>query len=290
MSEVWKGAIQLGCAQAEPYRLCDPPEAGIGRSGLQRGFLAGSSLDFKDHREYQPGDDLRHIDWNAFARTDRLTLKLYHEEIMPHLDLVLDATRSMALPDTDKQEATLALTSFFATAADYGGYSRNLLLAGEQCLPKQDGDRPPIMWTPIQFHGLNSPGPGIAAHAFKRHSVRIFISDLLMSHDPQQLVSALGKDAASLLVVQVLAAQDLHPLLGGKVRLEDSETGECHEMLLDSGALKRYEQALQAHQEQWRAAIKRVGAVFAVVEAESFLQDWRFPDEVLHRFLRVRGS
>ena len=73
------------------------------RSGLLGGTLsqrAGSSLEFRDHRAYEPGDDLRHIDWNAYARTDQLTIKLFREEVTPHLDVVIDTSRSMDLEGT----------------------------------------------------------------------------------------------------------------------------------------------------------------------------------------------
>src|SRR5579864_8079240 len=68
-----------------------------GRAGLHQGGRAGSSLEFKEHRDYQAGDDLRHIDWNAYARSDQLAVKVFHEEVNPHLDLVVDGSRSMAL-------------------------------------------------------------------------------------------------------------------------------------------------------------------------------------------------
>ena len=65
------------------YALAVPRTTSAALAGLQMGQRAGSSLEFKDHRDYQPGDDLRRIDWNAFARSDRLTVKLFREEISP---------------------------------------------------------------------------------------------------------------------------------------------------------------------------------------------------------------
>src|SRR5262245_39988359 len=92
-------------------------------AGLQLGREAGSSLEFRDHRDYQPGDDLRRIDWSAFARTDRLTVKLYREEISPHLDIILDGSRSMALESSAKARAAIGLAAAFAVAAENAGYS-----------------------------------------------------------------------------------------------------------------------------------------------------------------------
>src|SRR6185312_362794 len=103
------------------YALGLPRQAPVGVAGAALGQRAGSSLEFRDHREYQPGDDLRHIDWNAFARSDQLSVKVFREEITPHLDVVLDASRSMALEGTAKERATLALAALLVTAAANAG-------------------------------------------------------------------------------------------------------------------------------------------------------------------------
>ena len=69
---------------------------GTGRDGDQLGRGTGASLEFQDRRSYVAGDDLRHLDWRAYARTDQLMLRLYREEILPHVEIVVDASRSMA--------------------------------------------------------------------------------------------------------------------------------------------------------------------------------------------------
>src|SRR3954467_4662040 len=94
-----------------------------GLAGGPLGQRAGSSLEFQDHRDYQPGDDLRHIDWNAYARTDQLTIKLYREEVTPHLDILLDTSPSRPLEGPAKGPATLALAGFLAAAARNAGFS-----------------------------------------------------------------------------------------------------------------------------------------------------------------------
>src|SRR4051794_14097653 len=103
------------------YALGVPKHAPVGLSGSTLGHRAGSSLEFKDHRDYQPGDDLRHIDWSAYARTDVLSVKLYREEVTPHLDVVVDCSKSMTLEGSSKGPATVALAAFFASAARNAG-------------------------------------------------------------------------------------------------------------------------------------------------------------------------
>src|SRR5262245_39879667 len=84
------------------FRLELPRRVPAGAVGSAFGQRAGSSLEFRDYRDYQPGDDLRHVDWSAYARSDQLALKLYREEITPHVDILIDASRSMNLENTAK--------------------------------------------------------------------------------------------------------------------------------------------------------------------------------------------
>jgi uncharacterized protein (DUF58 family) len=68
-----------------------------GRVGEVRATSAGSSLELHDFRAYQPGDDLRQVDWNAVARTGELILRIRQDEVSPRVEVVLDGSRSMAL-------------------------------------------------------------------------------------------------------------------------------------------------------------------------------------------------
>src|SRR5215218_5123718 len=94
--------LQEGAAAAQRFALATPRHGPANRTGSALGAQAGSSLEFRDHRGYEPGDDLRHVDWNAYARSDTLTVKLFREEITPHLDVVIDTSRSMNLEGTTK--------------------------------------------------------------------------------------------------------------------------------------------------------------------------------------------
>ena len=82
---------------AEQVGLPFRSRAWRGSSGAWQGRGQGSSVDFQDHRAYMPGDDPRHLDWAAYARTNNYTMKLFREEVSPRLDVVLDVSRSMVL-------------------------------------------------------------------------------------------------------------------------------------------------------------------------------------------------
>src|SRR5271170_68340 len=113
------------------YALQIPQVAASGWTGSRSGRRAGSSIDFQDYREYQPGDDLRFIDWGIYARTDRLTVKLFREEVTPHLDLILDGSRSMGLINSGKGEALARLAALLVTSAANAQCSQSVWLSGE---------------------------------------------------------------------------------------------------------------------------------------------------------------
>src|SRR5439155_2967235 len=115
------------------------------------GARAGSSLEFRDHRSYEPGDDLRHVDWHAFARTDQLSVKLYREEVSPHLDVLIDGSRSMALAGSAKARATLALAGFLTAAAANAGFTHAGWLLSADPVPVGDRGRRPEVWVARAF-------------------------------------------------------------------------------------------------------------------------------------------
>src|SRR5580698_10149201 len=131
MDSAIRQALREGEQLGLRYALQIPQTAASGWTGPRSGRRAGSSIDFQDYREYQPGDDLRFIDWGIYARTDRLTVKLFHEEVTPHLDLVLDGSRSMNLENTAKGAAVAKLAAVLATAATNAQCSQAVWLSGE---------------------------------------------------------------------------------------------------------------------------------------------------------------
>src|SRR5438552_15467907 len=98
---------------AGAFRLSMPRAPAGGRLGERLGSGTGSSLEFQDYRQYAPGDDLRHVDWAAYARSEVLTVRLYREEVAPRIDLVFDLSRSMAVTE-QKFQAYAELCAFIA--------------------------------------------------------------------------------------------------------------------------------------------------------------------------------
>src|SRR5215510_13139407 len=88
------------------------------RSGIHRSPHRGASVIFAEHREYRPGDDLRLLDWRAFARSDRYTIKHFEQETHLRAQLLFDVSASMAYdggdPATDKRAYAATLLAAMA--------------------------------------------------------------------------------------------------------------------------------------------------------------------------------
>jgi uncharacterized protein (DUF58 family) len=267
--------IAEGRQAASRYGLAAPRRAPQGTAGSQLGRLAGESMEFMDHREYQPGDDLRRLDWAAYARSDKMIVKLYRHEVCPHLDLVVDGSRSMALPGTEKGRATVALAAAVLTAADNSGYTRRAYLTGRGCRPIAEG-RSPDSWQDWSLDAVESPAESFRSlpPAWRAWGVRVIVSDLLWLGDPLELLLAVAESASAVYIIQVLAADDVSPPHQGNHRLVDSESDNAEELFLDATAIARYRGKLQRHCENWRQAARQTGAVFVPLVAEELCRTW----------------
>jgi uncharacterized protein (DUF58 family) len=290
MNEAYRRYLMDGERAGVRYALSVPHNAPFGATGSQMSNRPGSSLEFMDHREYQPGDDLRRIDWSAFARSDRLTVKLYREEVSPHLDILLDGSRSMALEDSAKVQATLGLAAVFAAAASNVGYSHCAWMARAGCEKVGNATDRPSVWEAIAFDNRGSPAESFQklAPSWRPRGIRVLLSDLFWLGDPFQTLWHLAERAAAVVVVQVVAAADVNPPERGNVRLVDSESGEVMEIFLDAVAQQRYREAFSRHQQNWHRGCKQVGAVMTTVVAEDVVRDWDLEDLMAAEILTVK--
>ena len=228
------------------------------------------SIDFQDYREYQPGDDLRFIDWGIYARTDRLTVKLFREEVTPHLDLILDGSRSMNLADTKKANAVAELAALLATAAATAQCTQAVWLSGEGFQRLPNDTLTPSTWDRLEWDSRRTPEQSyeILPPKFRRLGVRVLVSDLLWPGEPLQILRRLRDGAAALFVIQVLGRNDADPPEHGNLRVVDSETGDGSEIYIDSSIAKQYADNLAQLQQSWADACRQCGARMTTLIAE----------------------
>ena len=254
---------------AAGFRLAMPRTPISGRIGERLGAATGSSLEFQDYRPYAPGDDLRHVDWAAYARSDQLAVRLYREEVAPRVDLVLDVSRSMAV-NAQKLRAYGELSGLLACAcASTVAESRVITTAAARPQPlrvPEDIERFLVCEAALSgFEGAHLP--------LRRRSLRLVVSDFLFPHDADALVSRLARDGASLAIVQLVLREEAEPAVAGGFRLIDVEGRGELDLVIDDAAVHDYRARFNRLRLGLSTAARRVGARFAHVVAGTPVRD-----------------
>ncbi len=252
----------------ETFQLGLPRVPAMGRSGELLGRGTGSSLEFQEYRQYVPGDDIRHLDWATYARTDTLMVRLYREEVSPRTEILLDASRSMTSSPAKMLAARQLATVFAMLCGRLGGRPA--------VVPLQDGPPRTLgMENLDQLSSLVFDGRATLIELLndnriplKPRAVRIVISDFLFPHDPQALIRRLAGDASALWIIQVLGSWERDPQAIGGRRLMDVETGGELDLVLDRVAVAEYKQRLGNLQEELLRNCRRVHSLFATVTGE----------------------
>ncbi len=252
--------------RAVSERLSLPLKLGLrGSSGNVAGSGAGSSIDFQDHRPYVPGDDPRHIDWQAYARSGHYTMKLYREEVRPLADIVLDASRSMALNEA-KAARTLELAAFCLESALRSGASVRLYSAvGDTVTPLDlDGE--------IEIPASDVvAAPALHRIPWRAASLRVVISDLLFPSAPEALVAPLMSSRGRAILFVPWCVEEADPDWLGNTELIDCEAGSHRDLRFHREDLAHYATIYRNHFALWQTEARRHGIPFARVGASGDL-------------------
>ncbi len=253
---------------AQHLRLPFRSQVWQGRTGSWFGAGAGSSIDFQDHRPYYPGDDPRHIDWQAYARTEHYIMKLYREEVNPRVDVVLDVSQSMFFEDT-KRTRTLELLYFVLESARQCGASIHSVLI--------DGNTRhelPAEWlltyrlpASVGVATSNDP-PDISTVAWRYGSLRVVISDLLFPTQPEPWLAALGIRKGRGLLLAPFCLAEMDPEWSGNITFIDCETTAQRKQQVDPEFLEHYKSSYARHFAMWHEACVKYGFLFARIPSQ----------------------
>jgi len=243
-----------------------------GQAGEFAGSGSGSSLDFQDHRAYQPGDDPRHINWQAYARTGHHTMKLFREEVRPIIELVVDVSPSMFY-DAEKARLTAALAFLMIqSAAATGAGIRVHTLCGSSAktVDTRAIHGPQWLADAIEQTGSDpAAAPDPARVELRANTVRVFLSDLLFPGDPERMLQKLGGRGSMLVVLAPFLDGEATPTWQGNCELIDVERTTHHPGKIDASLLHRYHTAYTNHFDLWRKAAVRHQAPLARVPANA---------------------
>lgn len=273
MRQVIDGAF-LSMLEGRNLRIQNPMNGLFG--GNRRSKAYGSSAEFADFREYTPGDDLRRIDWNLYARFEKLFLKLFVDERQLHHKIYIDGSASMDWGEPGKADTALKL------AAALGYLSVQAMdrvsfyaIHQSQCenlcrtvMGREAYYRAADTLNRVEFYGDSDLNAAITQDLGNSDGISVIISDFLTASDWKSAVDRLCYHGREVYLIQVLSPDELAPGMSGKVMLLDTEApdaddGRNYRTEVTRSAVKAYSEALHwLRQDMIRfCAARKVGFV-----------------------------
>ena len=258
--------------------------------GERRSPRKGQSVEFADFRNYVPGDDLRFVDWNTYARLDRLFLKMFLEEEDLHFYTLIDASGSMDFGQPTKLRYAVQLAAALGFVGLVRGDRVKIETLGQASqAPVFRGRR--SLWRMLDhLEGIAAGQSTSLAEGVKNFCIRnsgrgivVLISDLMDKAGYETALRYLVSRDMDVYVIQVLSAEEIEPDIQGDLRLVDCEDGDAAEVTTSAMLLKRYQQTLAAFIESARQFCNRRGMVYLLARNEVSI------DELICGYLRTRG-
>jgi len=220
-----------------------------GGAGEHAAKRRGGSAEFEEHRAYAPGDDLRRIDWMAYARSGEPQIKVFRAEEDVVARLLFDTSSSLAFGDPAKIDIArrIAAAVAYMTLAD-SERAQLVVTAGsvtrDHTPSRGRGGLPTLL---RNLNGIEPAGHTDLSHGVdtvlrkcRRAGMLVVLSDFF---DPGPVLGALSRAAISghdVILVQVVAPEEVEPSYEGDWTLEDAESGELVELTMDAAAIEAY--------------------------------------------------
>ncbi len=235
----------------------------------------GASCEFADFREYMPGDDISKIDWNAFARFDKLYTKQYLDERRLHNVIYIDASRSMDYGKAQKAEQALKIAAIMAylsvIAMDKVSIYAVRGTRVEEVVVNMSGKESYLnsigRLNDIQFDGDSSLSEAILPTKVGfGDGMSIVISDFLTDNDYEFAIDHMISKKRDVLCVQVLSAEELNPKVRGKMHLFDSEDqNKYYRKNINREIINAYKSALEYVQNRIKDFCVARGAEYLLI-------------------------
>lgn len=262
-------------------------------AGLHRSPDFGFSQEFAEYRAYTPGDDLRHVDWNVFARTERCYLKRYHGETNTQVTVLLDASSSMGYTSHKVKKIDYAryLAASLSYLASHQRDATGLIVFDDEVrnYVQPSGRQGQLARL---LHAINEAEPRARTdfarpfHHFqeflRRRGIVVVISDFY--EDPETVVKTvepLRYRGNEVVLFHILDPQEMQPKLGEPVILVDMETDDRMEVSPEFAA-NEYRNRMGAHMEAMEEKAQSSGLDYFLLGTDLPL------DAALRQYLAVR--
>ncbi len=249
-----------------------------GMSGSRKSTAKGSSVEFSDFREYMLGDDIRRIDWNAYGRTDKLYIKQFMEEKEGLFRFFIDTSSSMEFGEKKKSLMALRISAalsyiimnnldrVFINELRGSSLVNGKGMSGGSAFSHllRDLER-------INFEGDTHISRCISSYAVPRGGVSIIVSDFLDPEGIEKAVKYLVSRKQAVILIQVLAREEIDVDYEGTVNILDMETNERVKITMSNAAIKDYRSRLTGMQDELSRISRKYGAHYVSVVSDEDL-------------------
>jgi uncharacterized protein (DUF58 family) len=260
--------------------------------GERRSKKKGQSVEFADYRNYVAGDDLRSLDWNLYARLDKLIVKLFLEEEDLHFYTLIDASPSMGFGSPTKLQYAKQL----AAALGFIGLIRSDRVVIES-LGQGVHQRGPVLrgrrsvWRMLDVLNSIEPTETVSlAEGVKRFCLRnqgkgivVLITDLMDKEGYEAALRYLVARRIDVYVMQVLSQEEIDPDVKGDLKLVDSEDDDIAEITVSAPLLARYKKTLDSFTRGAQEFCSRRGMNYLLAHNQLPVRD------LMSNYLRRRG-
>lgn len=260
--------------------------------GERRSRRRGQSVEFADFRNYVAGDDLRFIDWNLYARLEKLFLKLFLEEEDLHFYALIDASTSMDFGEPTK----LHFAKQLAASLGFVGLCRADRVKVEALGAARAQGGPVLrgrqsLWRMLEYVERVEPGWNVPlATSVKDFCLRnsgkgilVLISDLMDKSGYESALRFLLAQDLDVYVIHVLSPEELEPDIKGDLKLVDCEDQDIAEITVSRPLLDRYRRTLAAFIDGAREFCTRRGIKYLMTSTETPVE------QLVSHYLRQRG-
>lgn len=264
--------------------------------GNHKSKTFGSSCEFAQHRDYAEGDDITKIDWNAYARFDKLYMKLFLDERQMHTRIYIDASRSMEFGDARKAEQALKLAAALSyisicdmdKVSIYLMKNKELISVAENIVGKEAYMNLIGRLNDVEFDGDSFISDAIVPSSVGYgDGLSIVISDFLTDNDYDSAIDHLASKKRDVFCIQVLSSEELEPNARGKVHFFDSEDqSRFYRKNINREIARAYKRALEYVTGRIRDYCLARGASYLLVPAQKPLADVMFGDLVTREVLK----
>ncbi len=252
----------------------------------------GTSVEFADYKNYVIGDDLRFLDWNLFARLDRLFIKLFQEEEDLHFHIIIDNSLSMDFGTPSK----LHYARQVAAALGFVGLVNLDRVALHVVNSDLSATMSPLrgrksLWRLMNFlEKLGPAGPSNLRQALRTFSIRnpgrglvVLLSDFMDKDGFEEPLRYLLARRMDVYVIQILSQEEIEPDVLGDLRLIDIEDNDVTEVTANALLIKRYKENLAAYRGALQEFCTQRGIAYLFTSNQAPF------DKLVLTYLRQRG-